>query len=338
MARRRPSGRRAADKLFSMDPYLLAHVDPFHADAAGARVPDDSTYPAVAYTALSRVSITTDVNGNAAVLVTPEPKQVFLAPSAVAAGPTITWTSPTATSMTNYNSINQNFTLYRHAGWGVRVVNPTSLLNSAGTLYICYVPNFFKNLTTPIQSLPTTPDQILSMPWSTAIPITEINDDSFIFPAKRIDPSTYRFRDITMPISNVNQLESSDGWGSFVFCVAGASTTNATTLIVEVVNRMELIPAGTSSLFGTGTTHGPNRQLMDTVTSVSAGLPVAYKDDQPPGFLHSMVAEAVSQISSVWNANRGPLGRYLGAGAAQTGLRLAANFVGTYSRNRRRIQ
>jgi len=321
-----------------MDPYVLATVNPFHTDAAGARIPDDSMFPSVPYNATTRINLTTNANGALAFAVTPAFKQsVFVAaPANVSASGVTNWAGGSATTITNYSAVNTSFDLARQVAWGVRIVATSALTNTAGTIYAAYVPNYYKNSILPVD-WPTTPDQIVSLPWSDIYPVMELNTEPVIYPAKRIDPGSLRYRSIEYPASSPNQIETSDGWGSFVFIISGSNAAT-TSITVEVVYRTEMMPQPTATLISTGTSYPSNTPLMDTVSNLSSVMPLSYIDNDDPGFMTHLINEATTRMKTMWARSSPYIAQSLVAGAAHVGGQLATNFVRYASRgNARRI-
>lgn len=295
-------------------------------------------FPSIPYNVTHRFVVTTNANGSAAFAVTPSLRNSSISPSvAVTADGTADWTSPTTQSVTHYSSITPLFDLFRHAAWGVRIIATSSVSYTAGTLYCCYVPNLFTNNSGLPQFLPNDPDNIMQLPWSSMYPCTELNAEPIILPAKRVDPGSLRFRNVEWPPAVTPAIENSDGWGSFVFIVVGASAANPTNFTVEVVYRDEMIPQSNASVINTGTSYPTNTQIMDRTANIQSVLPLSYVEQDSPSFVSSLITEAESRLRNAWSRNRGTLAKIAVAGAAHVGRAVASNWVSNYSSNRPRL-
>lgn len=202
-------------------------------------------------------------------------------------------------------------------------------------MYVAYIPNEYisNSLST---NWPTTPDQFMALPWSMMIPMTELCSEPMIFPAKRIDPGSLRFRNLSGPGVPVT-LEVSDGWGSFVFFLVGGGNA-ATTISIEYVSRTEMTPQPTASIVSSGTSYPTNTNLMDKVANVQSAMPLGYIDSGDPGFLQGVINEASARFGAMWNGAKYNIGRGLVAGAATVGGTAAVNFVRALNRlNRPRL-
>lgn len=307
-------------------PLLVGTVDPFHSDAQGARIPDESTYPSIPYTAVQRFTLTSGVNGSNALGITSGYNQNTVSPSvSVTLDGTVDWsTSPTTTSVLNYTNIVNNFALFRHGCWGVRVVAQSAVSTTSGMLYYAYVPNVISPTSSLPSFWPTTPNQLMQLPWSGVIPASELNNDAMIFPSRRVDTASLRFRIPTYPTSALpsGTIETSDGWGSWVFILVGSSGTT-TSLLFEAVYRSELAPRGTSVL-GTGSIYPCNTSEMDRVINTSQRLPTGYPEDESPGVISSFLRGANQRfIADAYS---------MGAASAAIGARLVTAGVTNWVR------
>lgn len=293
----RAFGKAQASEMF-VSHALLASVDPFHSEAQGARLPDDSTYPAIPYSATSRNLMTSGANGSAAMVITPLLTKNSITPAVTptAAG-VVDWTSPTYGDVTNFSTINSSYQNFRHVAWGVRIVANSAVSTTAGMLYGCYFPNNYSGRSSP-GNLPTSPDQILALPWSFIIPCSELNNGAVIFPSRRLDPSSTRYRSCDYPggVVAVGDIEMADGWGSWVFILTGASTVNATSLLVEFVSRGEYTPKP-SVIFATGTTYPANSREMDKIVNITSEMPTFFNESNSPNFLRSVIGGARKSLS-----------------------------------------
>lgn len=271
-------------------PYMYAAVDPHDAEAQGARLPDESCYPAIPFTSTLRATLVSNTGGSGAIACSPLWAKATKQPSvAVAPDGTTDWnTSPTYNSVTQYTAITNNFELGRHVGWGVKLVANSAISITSGMIYAAYVPADYTGSNFPV-NLPSTPDAIVAMPFSTAFPASMLNEEAVVFTARRLDVSSTRYRDVSY--GSQAGLESSDGWGVWVFILTGASTTTTTSILVELIYRDEFTPKPTS-IVGIGQVYPTDSQAMDVLFNTGAKLPVLMREPETPGLLATFVDAA----------------------------------------------
>lgn len=318
----------------------MAAINPFHPDCAGVRLPDESMFPSIPYNGTARRALTVNASGSLAFAIQPRISATFyeaLPANVNSAGTISSWAGGTITSMTNYAPVVAQFDLFRHVAWGVRIIGNSSLTATSGTLYGAYIPNYYANAVTPTE-WPTTPDQIIALPWSVMIPVVDLVTEAQIFPAKRVDIGSTRYRNLGYPTVGPDQMESSDGWGSFIFIVTGGGAA-ASSLQVEVVYRTEMIPQPTASVISTGSSFPASSAEMDSVSNISSVLPMSYTETSDPGFFEGVVLEAQTRMSNLWSSYGPGLGRQLVAGAFRVGGAMATNYVSSLNRrtNTRRV-
>lgn len=302
---------------------VYASIDPFHAEAQGARLPDDSSYPAVPYSATARYVVTSDsVTGSAAIAISSLLQRNAARPTAAptAAG-VVTWTN-NFFDVTNYSLIDSNYVNFRHVAWGVRIVATSAVSATSGQLYGVYLPNTFVNTWFPT-GLPTTPDRILALPWSFVVPASELNNGAIICPSRRLDPSTTRYRAVGYPnaVAPLGEVDASDGWGTWVFILTGCGTLNPTSLLFEYVSRGEYTPSPTA-IFATGTVYPACTPLMDAVVNITSEMPTTIAESDQPGVMDGIVRNLMGHASN--------LARRLGAAAGHGFLAGAASTAGRY--------
>jgi hypothetical protein len=141
---------------------------------------------------------------------------------------------------------------------------------------------------------------MLTLPWSFVIPASELNNDAKILPARRLDTSTTRYRDIAYPgaVVPLGDVDVSDGWGTWVFILSGSSITDPTSILIEFISRAEIIPKPTA-VFATGTPYPANSREMDEIINISTQLPTIMTESDSPGFLSSIVAGAKARASAL---------------------------------------
>lgn len=288
--------RMPTKRATSVDPFLVAVVNPFADEASGARLPDADSYPSLPGNYSARNTYTVNANGSLAFRVTPTPQSVFTAVASAsvdATGLVSTWTTGAVkNTITNYTSFVNAFTMFRHVAWGVRIAATSALTNTSGALYVGYYPNNYDGATTDLQQPPSTPDQILSLPWSFTVPLVELNEQPIIMTGKRLDPTSQQYTPINYPTASIAGINTGDGWGSWFFILTGGGNAT-TTLSVEFISRNELIPRGNSVMYGTGMPAPCDSRLFDTSINIQQVAPDYYIDSQDSESVYDRVIRLI---------------------------------------------
>lgn len=136
----------------SVKSYMTSRMHPFHPDALGVRCPDPYRMPTVAYHLNTTLTISSDANGNFALVLLPSPLLSVIDPgwAGVGAATTAMTTATNAGGMNNYG--NGMFGLsnrsllqglgpsYRVVSWGYCINNIQAQMTGIGTTYMCIQP------------------------------------------------------------------------------------------------------------------------------------------------------------------------------------------------------
>lgn len=116
---------------------LLGLTDPFSAESANARYPDQGAGKTLTWVQRFSVSMPTDANGNAAITLSPKNDFPFLFGAPTAGGGQVTWAvtfSPFGSMSTALMNVHGK--AFRPTSFGIRIANTLSATQSSGRLVI----------------------------------------------------------------------------------------------------------------------------------------------------------------------------------------------------------
>jgi hypothetical protein len=320
----RPRGfrpaRKSKKKGKTMSPYCISRINPFMSGVNGIRAPDEFGYPTG--TAVVRLSdtITSDANGYAVRLYTPQVENYTCGPFSATSGGTLTWTGASYALAPQSTALAQLAVGYRTVSWGLRITADSSLTNSQGHVWIAHVPQDMK--ATLWDGVPTTENQVSQMPDCEKFAITELAQQPIVVAGRAIDDGIYRFRDDAGIAITTITVESMTGWCNIlVYSSGGLATT--TKINIEYIAHLEYVQQG-SALYGfIDTLPGPY-QPQDMV--------VASRIDQslPTGVFESAINTAETAVTfagRLINVGGRAMGMMANAYAAAGRVRSMAGFL-----------
>lgn len=279
--------------------FMLAQLDPFLAEVSGCKIPDRNTMPSVTNRYRGVYTVQTDANGNAAFGFRPYANTAQWQPLSISAAPVITWSGGIGVSFPVASVMASQYSTVRTVAYGLRIKYVGPRTTSGGKVHIACVANDFASDYIGYNYWPTTPAQFENSPWYANYSLNEITEQEVVIPGRRIDEGSFRYRaaQSSVPTGGFSpasgSIETSDGWGSIVLMVEGA-TVSSGVLQVEYVYHFEALvnPAG-GSLIAPSPAALPNTAVLDAAMTASSHQPVArYVED---GF--NAVKKVISTIT-----------------------------------------
>lgn len=282
------------------DHYALANAFPFHPMASGAKVPDEVTFPSVAFPVLSSDSFNSDANGWFARFYTPWINAYNFGNTSISAGGTVTWSS-TQNQVSDAANLALYFSLYRTVGWGIRITLEEALATTTGHIWIGLVPIDVTTATTGIDRIPTTEAQMQIIPYRIKVPLSALTTP-MVISARAFDRGIERYRTLASPQAAGNQVENAYGWCGIV--VYGGGLQASTSIVnIEYVNHVEAIYKATSGLNVGATPSASDASGYQKARRATESLPVGRfetrEEMQDERSLLNKLYEASGKVSRV---------------------------------------
>lgn len=276
----------------NLDPYLGAIIDPFVLNNNQIKVPDAHNYPSVASKLIGQDKLTTDANGNLAVVYRPWIR-AYKCQGTVGVS-SIDWTSAVQTDMDKMASYYADFSLARVVAWGVRLGYIGNRSDCQGSMYVAVVPNDYSVSGIGYNVWPTNGEQFAAMPYYEQWQLSDMMDKQLVIPGRPIDIGSQRYRDTAAPLPDTDWLESTDGWSSIVLYFSGCQP-NTTIMNLDWSYHMEgLQRCGlTSAVNGGIMDNSPARDFNPTViakaSKIGQKLPCTYHREDKFGDFRDMI-------------------------------------------------
>jgi len=229
--------------------YEAALIDPFHATAVGARVPDLYAYPTATYHAEGTIILKSDNNGVASILVNPHPYVSTIdvnGSSIQSTGQQIYGFNPAFAAATTQANMQAVLSSYRMVGAGYELRNLLPPTTCVGRAYIAHVPvsglapgpntcgtialsaNLCSQQITGIVATPSVgySSDILMLPNATEYTLQDIITNTICGHFKPLSAAAFDFHNTV----------GSSGLSGTVFAASGAAYSSATGLLVQVDN------------------------------------------------------------------------------------------------------
>lgn len=236
----------ASDKAKRIPRFVLAQANPFHDDAFGAKVPDDST--ASSCTAFSRNDIllsTGATNGVGAVFrAGPFPFQVN--PTSTGSQ-TWTWLASKAGGLNvgNQAALASTFAALRPVAFGIQLSTRLSYTAASGIVHVAIIPEMLNGST---WEYPVNTTEMGYAPFHQSFPLAELVENSISVSSKFTDKTAFRYIDpgVTDVATYTNALPSS-GWCAIQVWVEGAPASSAVLDVEYICHYEALTPAASAS-------------------------------------------------------------------------------------------
>lgn len=264
--------KRARRQVAKIEGYALACANPFDLAVRGVRIPDSTTYPSATVMGTERSVATADANGNCVFSYFPYPNYCRDSGSTIAVGGVVTYAG-TATAITQYTSLNSISHSFRVVGWGIRINCLSPITSAGGNLYVALTPDSSRQGS--VFGRPTTIDEIISTPWHTIIPVSELCVKPMIIPGRIVDHSAFRYRENnqTMGIPAAADIESTTGH-VFITCI-GRDMPVGTRIQIEFVAHYEVTPRPNATIIDSfPSPHIPMAE--EQARMVDIGVQIAY--------------------------------------------------------------
>lgn len=229
--------------------FALAQINPFLAEIDGLRIPDSFSYPTGTVVLRAAGNI---VNNN--VFVTgawtafnPFINAFNLQPNSQSAAGVAVWTAPVATNLPQSNAMNTAFSSFRPVAGGIRLTTEQSLTTAQGHVWVAHVPLDYDADQYGIAYFPTTEAGIAALPLAEKYPSAELAANPLIIPFRRVDGSSYRYRDCQWPATSSPYAETNSGWCAIIIMAVGqAGGSLAATFNYEFVMHVEALHRGST--------------------------------------------------------------------------------------------
>lgn len=277
--RSRPNGPQRNRKRPS--PFVMSQVNPFMTGVDGVRVPDSFSYPTG--TALLRAA-TVIVNNSVFttgswVAFYPFADVWNIQPLSVTAGGTATWAGGSSNVMPQFSALTGAFSSYRTVASGLRITCEQALLGATGHIWVAHIPIDIDVDLYGYSYFPTTEAGIAALPLAEKYPLVELATKPLIVPFRRVDGSSYRYRDMSYPQSASPYAETNTGWCAILVMAVGmAGGSSAVEYSVENIQHVEALhKANNGSLIVPDTTIAlPEPETLIAAETVGALQPVCH--------------------------------------------------------------
>lgn len=240
----RRRGRRVDDR---QSKYVLAQINPFSDYVDGVRIPDEYGYPTG--TNILRAAFTftnggTYVTGGVAAFL-PWIDAYVYAPASVTAGGVATWFGGATTALPQSAAMNSTYSSMRPVSWGIRITTDQALTTASGHVWIAHVPIDLDSDQYGWSYWPDREQGVAALPLAEKYPISELASKPLIVTGRRVDDSSYRFRDLQYPQNASPYAETNTGWCAIIVYTSGcAGGASASVLNVEYVLHTEALHRG----------------------------------------------------------------------------------------------
>lgn len=305
---------------------VCAITDPFCEAASGAKWPDaDTQVNTVPWTVRGFIPVTTDVNGDASVLICPElvkfdenvgPRYA----NGTIAGNVVTY-SGDWDQIAPDGTVGNIIGTQRVVSAGVRILTTTSLQTSQGVVFVQQVPGG-----TDVD-FTNTPFGSLNYPRVDTFSMKSTQPIFHVFQAGSMDSRTLSHVDLDGPVSTTD----TDDWSLVQIQVTGAQASTEV-LVVEFIGHYEFTVAGAGRwLNALATKPAPaHPSLIAASKAVTSSIPTIQGTVQGFGsIVHSSAMAALkglAQTAAVYGAKAiggyfgGPAGGMLAGGATRLAI------------------
>jgi hypothetical protein len=274
------NSRRPASK------FALITANPFISDAEGARIPDGYAYPSATLCLRAAFELGTHptyVTG-ASIAFYPQIFDYAIQPGSITAGGTITWLpSPSSFNLPQTTAFNAAFSSFRVVGGGLRITTEQSISSASGHLWVSHVAEDLDLDQWGATYFPSVEAGFAAMPLSEKYPTVELATNPLIVPFRRLDNSSYRYRDVGWPANASPYAETNTGWCAIVLYASGLGGGAGTNIFnIEYVLHVEALHKGSNGTLITPATGvcPSNDAELSRVANMSVALPIAHVESR----------------------------------------------------------
>jgi hypothetical protein len=283
--RRRRQKRRGKlrDRAYVSSSYLKVMANPFDPTIFGVRLPDSFAFPTATWPMRNLFTPTVDATNTKylAAIYTPWMVTTQYQPGSISSGGVVSWSGGTTTAAGQNAIFSSIVTAYRTVAWGIRIAVESSLSNTDGHIIITQFPQDLNADVVGWTDLWVNEKQADSCIVGTKYPLYELCERPIIVNAKRVDESSYRFRDVGYPSTASPYAETNSGWCIIAIYCHGSAQNPA--ISVETFHHVEYIPDGNGTndyAVGSMTPCAPDQKALEDGAKVQMGAPVAYQEDE----------------------------------------------------------
>jgi hypothetical protein len=205
-------------------------------------------------------------------------------PASITAPGVITWIpTPTTFNLPQAAAFEAAFSSYRIVGGGLRITTEQSIATASGHLWVAHVAEDIDADQYSASYFPNVEAGFAAMPLSEKYPTVELATNPLIVPFRRLDNSSYRYRDNGWPQAPSPYAETNTGWCAIVLYAAGLGGGAGTNIFnVEYVLHVEALHKGSNgTLITPATGVCPNNEReLSRVANLSVALPIAHVESR----------------------------------------------------------
>lgn len=273
--KRKQRGKRNMSAVKSQ--FLQAQIDPFSDEVDGVGVPDGFSFPTLRGPIRDSIALSSQAalgTTYGALWVTPFLFSHSFAPLSISVGGIVTWAGGTGTNSGQYTGFSTYYPVLRTVAAGLRISCVQALTAATGSLWIAHVPADYAGDISGYTDLPTSEANMAGQPLCEKFPIAELVSRPLVVPFRKLDHSSSRFRDVSVPNSSTG-MEDLTGWCGIVIYFTGA-VADTPVLNIESVLHVEAIPNKASPIFAGALPVPCAMNELEMANRVVPHIPIGY--------------------------------------------------------------
>lgn len=246
---RRKRNNQKMSRMVDMTKFALSQINPFSTQVDGVRIPDGFAYPAGTLVLRGNFELGNDATYTTgeAIAFNPYLSAYAYLPASITAGGTVTWAAGSSVALPQAAAVNSTFSSFRIVGGGLRITAEQSLTTATGHVWVAHVPGDLDADALGYSYWPTTENGFAALPLAEKYPTVELATNPLIVPFRRLDNSSYRYRDVQWPQNSSPYAETNTGWCNILLYTSGmAGGSSAKTLNVEFILHIEALHRGSA--------------------------------------------------------------------------------------------